>query len=96
MVVGRASPLFAWVVTHSVTTMNGYYYLYFSSPGDDGPVYALISSRRAMHDRHSRQRDTRGVAGHIDLVLQAGVFTSARLAGFGGSLYAHYLNDVSL
>jgi len=28
-----------------------------------------------MHDRHSRQRDTRGVAGHIDLVYKLVVFT---------------------
>jgi branched-chain amino acid transport system permease protein len=81
-----------------VTTITGYYYLYlFVAVAMTGLFYALIVSPAGRCMVAIRDNETLAEAQGIPTwSYKLLVFTiSAAFAGFGGSLYAHYLTTVS-
>ncbi len=96
---GVPNPLLSFGGTgFSVTTITGYYYLYLVvALAMTGLFYALIASPAGRCMIAIRDNETLAESlGISTWSYKLLVFTiSAAFAGFGGSLYAHYLTTVS-
>ena len=82
----------------TVTTITGYYYLYLAvAVLMTGLFYALVTSPAGRSMIAIRDNETQAEAlGIPTWSYKLVVFTiSAAFAGFGGSLYAHYLTTIS-